>query len=110
MKTFRRRLLASVLASTAVISLLALPTRAGAEYPDRPIRMIIPFPTGGLTEILGRRGICLRAGHHCTQPLHLRLGISASVRLSVGIYNTIEEIERVAPAILDALELFNKSS
>ncbi len=54
MKTFRRRLLASVLASTAVISLLALPSRAGAEYPDRPIRMIIPFPTGGLTDILGR--------------------------------------------------------
>ena len=43
-----------MLASTAVISFLALPSRAGAEDPDRPIRMIIPFPTGGLTDILGR--------------------------------------------------------
>ena len=57
-----------------------------------------------LTEILGRRGICLRAGHHCAQPLHRRLGITASTRLSVGIYNVKEEIVGVAPAILDAVE------
>ena len=46
-----------------------------------------------LTEILGRQGICLRAGHHCTQPLHRRIGVTASTRLSVGIYNTEEEIQ-----------------
>ena len=52
-----------------------------------------------LTEMLGREGICLRAGHHCAEPLHRRLGIPASTRLSVGIYNTLNDIERVAPAI-----------
>jgi cysteine desulfurase/selenocysteine lyase len=57
-----------------------------------------------LAELLGREGICIRAGHHCCQPLHRRLGISASTRLSVGIYNTIEEIERVAPAIEECVE------
>ncbi len=54
-----------------------------------------------LTEVLGRRGICLRAGHHCAQPLHKRLGIAASTRLSVGIYNTAEEITVVREAIID---------
>ena len=46
-----------------------------------------------LTEVLGRRGICLRAGHHCAQPLHRRLGISASTRVSVALYNTLTEME-----------------
>ncbi|MDO8648397.1 MAG: SufS family cysteine desulfurase [Candidatus Peregrinibacteria bacterium] len=59
-----------------------------------------------LTDILGRKGICMRAGHHCTQPLHRRLGIIASTRLSVGIYNTLEEIDRVGPAITDARARF----
>lgn len=58
-----------------------------------------------LTELLGNQGICLRAGHHCTQPLHRRLGIIASTRLSVGIYSTREEIERVPKAIAEARAL-----
>lgn len=52
-----------------------------------------------LTDLLGKQGICLRAGHHCTQPLHRRLGITASVRLSVALYNTKEEITATAEAI-----------
>lgn len=55
-----------------------------------------------LTEILGREGICLRAGHHCAQPLHRRLGIAASTRLSVGLYNTLEETARLPAAIARA--------
>jgi cysteine desulfurase/selenocysteine lyase len=52
-----------------------------------------------LTEILGRQGIALRAGHHCCMPLHKRLGIPASTRLSVGVYTTEEEINLCAQAI-----------
>jgi cysteine desulfurase/selenocysteine lyase len=68
----------------------------------------VSFATDGihphdLTEILGRRGICLRAGHHCTQPLHRRLGITASTRLSVGIYNTVNEIRAACAAMRDVL-------
>ena len=55
-----------------------------------------------LTEILGRKGIALRAGHHCCMPLHKRLGIPASTRLSVGIYTTKEEIDACAQAIVEA--------
>lgn len=49
-----------------------------------------------VTDILGQRGIALRAGHHCTQPLHNKLGIPASIRFSVGIYNTEKEIDTFA--------------
>ncbi|MDD5469505.1 MAG: cysteine desulfurase, partial [Candidatus Peribacteraceae bacterium] len=48
------------------------------------------------TEALGKRGICLRAGHHCAQPLHRKLGLTATVRLSLGIYNTHEELHVAA--------------
>ncbi len=56
-----------------------------------------------LTDLLGKQGLCLRAGHHCTQPLHKKLGVNASTRLSVGIYNTTEEITALPPAIVDAM-------
>lgn len=52
-----------------------------------------------LTDLLGRKNICLRAGHHCARPLHTHLGIAASVRLSIGIYNTIDDIDRCCEAI-----------
>ena len=59
-----------------------------------------------LTDLLGEKGICLRAGHHCAQPLHRRFGVEASTRLSVGIYNTEEEIMRVKPKIEEVIDLF----
>ncbi len=58
-----------------------------------------------LTDILGQKGICLRAGHHCAQPLHSTLGINASARLSVSIHTTEEEIMKVKPAILEAIKV-----
>lgn len=56
-----------------------------------------------LTEVLGRRNICLRAGHHCAQPLHDFLGIPASTRLSVGVYTTEEDIQLCVRAIEELL-------
>ncbi len=48
-----------------------------------------------LTDFLGKQGIHMRAGHHCAEPLHETLGVNASTRVSVGIYNTEEDIESV---------------
>jgi cysteine desulfurase/selenocysteine lyase len=61
-----------------------------------------------LTDVLGKSGICLRAGHHCTQPLHKFLGINASARLSVAAYNTLEEIDRCVDAIVRAQSLLQR--
>ena len=61
-----------------------------------------------LTDILCRQGICLRAGHHCAQPLHERLDIGASTRLSVSLYNTPEEIDRCAEEIRRAIAKLKK--
>ena len=55
-----------------------------------------------LTDILGQHKISLRAGHHCTMPLHKKLGVSASTRLSVGIYNIKEEADALTEAVKEA--------
>jgi cysteine desulfurase/selenocysteine lyase len=96
---------------TSLIALAAkeLGTIEGLTILGAPEGSLLSFVVEGvhphdLTEILGREGICLRAGHHCAQPLHRRLGITASTRLSVALYNTPEEIYRVAPAIKEVVK------
>jgi len=59
-----------------------------------------------LTDILGEKKIFMRAGHHCAMPLHKRLGVDASTRLSISIYNTEEEIAKVKHAIEEAMGIF----
>lgn len=49
--------------------------------------------------ILDQDGICVRTGHHCAQPLHERFGVSVSVRASLGVYNTLEDVEKLVAAL-----------
>lgn len=58
-----------------------------------------------LADVLGSKGVCVRAGHHCAQPLHKTLGIEASVRASVGIYTNDDDILALAPAIRAAQKI-----
>ena len=59
-----------------------------------------------LSEILNDYAVAIRAGHHCTQPLHQKLGVTASARASFYLYNTTEEIDVLVDAIEDARQLF----
>jgi cysteine desulfurase/selenocysteine lyase len=59
-----------------------------------------------LSSIVNDHGVAIRAGDHCTQPLHDRLGVAASARASFYIYNTREEIDRLIEAVDDARALF----
>jgi cysteine desulfurase/selenocysteine lyase len=52
-----------------------------------------------LTDILGKRGICLRAGHHCAQPLHQALGVQASTRLSIGLPTATSDIQAASASL-----------
>jgi cysteine desulfurase/selenocysteine lyase len=56
--------------------------------------------------ILDREGIAIRAGHHCCQPLMARLGVPATARASLALYNTREEIERLVAAVRTAKAVF----
>jgi cysteine desulfurase/selenocysteine lyase len=59
-----------------------------------------------LSSILNDHGVAVRAGDHCTQPLHDKLGVPATARASFYIYNTVEEIDALIEAIDDARQLF----
>jgi cysteine desulfurase/selenocysteine lyase len=55
---------------------------------------------------LDHPGIAARAGHHCTQPLHDRLGISASTRASFYLYNTPAEVDLLVDTVRQIQDRF----
>ncbi len=57
-----------------------------------------------ISTILDKRGVAVRAGHHCAGPLMDRLGVTATCRASFGMYNTKDEVD----TLVDALELANE--
>lgn len=59
--------------------------------------------------VLDRRGIAVRAGQHCAQPVMDRFGVPATTRVSVGIYNRPEEIDTLLAAVHEAADLFGSS-
>ena len=59
-----------------------------------------------LKSILDREGIAIRTGHHCCQPLMDRLGVTATARASLALYNTPEEIDALARALGKVHEVF----
>jgi cysteine desulfurase/selenocysteine lyase len=56
--------------------------------------------------ILDRQGVAIRAGHHCCQPLMDRLGVAATARASLALYNTRDEIDALAAALANVREVF----
>jgi cysteine desulfurase / selenocysteine lyase len=52
-----------------------------------------------VSEILGREGVCIRAGHHCAQPLMRRLGVQATSRASFAVHSTREDVDRLIDAL-----------
>jgi cysteine desulfurase/selenocysteine lyase len=76
---------------------------------------IVSFTVEGVhahdvAEVLDRSGIAVRAGHHCAMPLHKRFGISATARASFYLYNTLAEVEQLAPALEQAKSIFRRKS
>tara|TARA_B100002051_G_scaffold74906_1_gene71480 strand:+ start:753 stop:1973 length:1221 start_codon:yes stop_codon:yes gene_type:complete len=60
-----------------------------------------------IATILDEDGVAIRAGHHCCQVLHDKLGIPASARASLGIYNTKEDFDKLNEAINKCKKIFN---
>jgi len=59
-----------------------------------------------VAEILGRQGVCVRAGHHCAQPLMRRLGVGATSRASFAIHSTREDVDRLVEGLGPVQEVF----
>jgi cysteine desulfurase / selenocysteine lyase len=61
-----------------------------------------------IAEICNREAVCIRAGHHCAQPLMRALGVPATARASFGVYNTREDVDRLIGALDKAREIFDR--
>ena len=73
---------------------------------------VIPFNLPGIhphdvAQILDRFGIAVRAGHHCTMPLHERLDLAATARASFSVYSTRADIDALAAGLVQVQRVFN---
>jgi cysteine desulfurase / selenocysteine lyase len=72
---------------------------------------VIPFNLPGIhphdvAQVLDRYGVAVRAGHHCTMPLHERLDLAATARASFNVYTTKSDIDALAEGLLQVLKVF----
>ena len=65
-----------------------------------------PAHAHDISTVVDRKGVAVRAGHHCAQPLMARFGIPGTVRASYSIYNTQEDVSRLFEGIHKAQRLF----
>jgi cysteine desulfurase/selenocysteine lyase len=61
-----------------------------------------------VAQILDRSGICVRAGHHCTMPLHERFDLAATARASFNVYTVPEEIDALAVGLREVARIFDR--
>ena len=59
-----------------------------------------------VSQVLDDRGVAVRVGHHCAWPLHRAFGINSTVRASFAVYNTLDEADALAEAVVAAQEFF----
>jgi len=59
-----------------------------------------------LTQVFDEHGVCVRAGHHCAKPLMRELGVAATARASLYVYNDEADVDALADAIAAAAEFF----
>jgi cysteine desulfurase/selenocysteine lyase len=62
-----------------------------------------------IAELANRGGVCIRAGHHCAQPLMRCLGVSATARASVGVYNEPSDVDALIDTLLAGRRIFELS-
>ncbi|MGD9636347.1 MAG: aminotransferase class V-fold PLP-dependent enzyme [Pirellulales bacterium] len=79
----------------------------GVEQRASLVSFVLDQPhSHDVAQLLDQQGIAVRAGHHCTQPLHDRLGISASTRASFYLYNTPAEVDLLVDTVRAIQERF----
>src|SRR5215210_3291597 len=72
---------------------------------------VVPFNLPGIhphdvAQVLDRFGVAVRAGHHCTMPLHDRLDLAATARASFQVYSTRDDIDQLADGLVEVQKLF----
>jgi cysteine desulfurase / selenocysteine lyase len=83
---------------------------AGAERSGAVSFNVSDVHPHDLATILDGAGVCIRAGHHCAQPLMRRLGVAATARASFYVYNDERDVDALMGALRNARELFAEAA
>jgi cysteine desulfurase / selenocysteine lyase len=72
---------------------------------------VVPFNVPGVhshdvAQVLDRFGVCVRAGHHCTMPLHERLDLASTARASFNVYSTHEDVDALVAGLKEVERIF----
>ena len=59
-----------------------------------------------MAQVLDRYGVAVRAGHHCTMPLHERLDLAATARASFSVYRPRVDVDALAAGLVEVEEVF----
>jgi cysteine desulfurase/selenocysteine lyase len=59
-----------------------------------------------VAQVLDRSGVAVRAGHHCTMPLHERLELAATARASFNVYTTTADIDALVAGLREVKRIF----
>ncbi len=101
------------LATERLSAIPGLEIKGTAPHKAAVVSWVMVDPPIGTLDIgmqLDLRGICIRTGHHCCQPLMDRLGIASTARASFGVYNTEAEVARLADALADIVSAARDAS
>ena len=90
---------------------LAIISKYATVYGPKQRGPIISFTVKGVhahdvAQVLDSFGVCVRAGHHCCEPLHDTLGIPASVRVSLAFYNNEEDLDKLEQGLKQVQKVF----
>ncbi|MCA9835153.1 MAG: cysteine desulfurase [Thermomicrobiales bacterium] len=100
------------LAAAAIGQLNALPgVTVYGPGADVPRAGVVSFAVDGVhphdvAALLDEKGVAVRAGHHCAQPLMRELGVTATTRASFYVYNTIDDVDRLVEGVRHAQRVF----
>jgi len=103
------------LTALATEKLLAIPDVRVYGPPPAQRSGVVSFTVGDihphdLATILDEDGVCIRAGHHCAQPLMRRLDLPATARASFYVYNDDSDIDALVAGVLKAKEVFGHAA
>lgn len=97
----------SALSSLEGVKLYGVESAAGHGIVSFAIQGVHPHDIG---HVAGESGVAIRAGHHCCQPLMRALGVDATARVSLALYNDSSDIDALVAAAQSAIELFGGAS
>lgn len=95
-----------VVGLTSIPGIRVLGPAAGAERIGLAAFDVAGVHAHDVGQFLDSRGIAVRVGHHCAQPLHRRLGLTASTRASTYLYNTTDDVDAFLNAVADVRAYF----